>query len=43
MSLTAQLATWTVASLAMVVLWFRVFKPEFPENPHRHLGWRSHR
>ena len=26
LSLTAQLATWTLASLAMVVLWFRVFK-----------------
>jgi membrane protein implicated in regulation of membrane protease activity len=26
LSLTAQLAVWTVASLAMVVLWFRVFK-----------------
>ncbi len=26
LSLTAQLATWTIASLAMVVLWFRVFK-----------------
>ena len=24
---TAQLALWTVASLAMVALWFRVFKP----------------
>ena len=29
MSVTAQLATWTLASLAMVVLWFRVFKPSF--------------
>ena len=28
-SLTAQLATWTLASLAMVILWFRVFKPSF--------------
>lgn len=26
LSPTAQIATWTVASLAMVVLWFRVFK-----------------
>jgi len=26
LSLTAQLALWTIASLAMVVLWFRVFK-----------------
>jgi len=26
LSLTAQLATWTLASLAMVALWFRVFK-----------------
>lgn len=29
LSLTAQLATWTVLSLAMVALWFRVFKPSF--------------
>ena len=29
LSLTAQLALWTVASLAMVVLWFRVFKRNF--------------
>lgn len=29
LSLTAQLAIWTVASAAMVVLWFRVFKPSF--------------
>lgn len=29
LSLTAQLATWTLASLAMVVLWFRVFKQNF--------------
>ena len=29
MSLTAQLATWTLASIAMVVLWFRVFKQSF--------------
>lgn len=27
LSLTAQLALWTVASLMMVSLWFRVFKP----------------
>lgn len=27
MSLTAQLLTWTLASVAMVVLWFRIFKP----------------
>ncbi len=26
-ALTAQVAVWTLASLAMVVLWFRVFKP----------------
>ena len=26
-SLTAQLAIWTLSSLAMVALWFRVFKP----------------
>ena len=32
LSLTAQLATWTVASLAMVVLWFRVFKPGFQKT-----------
>jgi len=29
LSLTAQLATWTLASLAMVFLWFRVFKQSF--------------
>jgi hypothetical protein len=29
LSLTAQLATWTLASLAMVGLWFRVFKRSF--------------
>ena len=29
LSLTAQLGTWTLASLAMVVLWFRVFKQSF--------------
>jgi hypothetical protein len=29
LSLTAQLALWTVASLAMVVLWFQVFKRSF--------------
>ena len=28
---TAQIATWTLASLAMVVLWFRVFK----QNRHK--------
>jgi membrane protein implicated in regulation of membrane protease activity len=28
MSITAQLALWTVASLAMVMLWFSVFRPE---------------
>jgi membrane protein implicated in regulation of membrane protease activity len=28
-SLTTQIALWTAASLAMVVLWFRVFKPGF--------------
>lgn len=27
LSLTAQLLTWTLASIAMVVLWFRIFKP----------------
>ena len=32
LSLTAQLATWTAASLAMVVLWFRVFKPGFQKT-----------
>lgn len=31
LSLTAQLALWTVLSLAMVALWFRVFKP----NAHK--------
>jgi hypothetical protein len=29
LSLTAQLATWTLATLAMVFLWFRVFKQSF--------------
>lgn len=29
LSMTAQLAIWTFTSLAMVVLWFRVFKPGF--------------
>lgn len=27
LSLTAQLLTWTLASVAMVALWFRIFKP----------------
>lgn len=27
LSFTAQLGVWTVASVAMVVLWFRVFRP----------------
>jgi len=27
LSLTTQLAGWTLASVAMVLLWFRVFKP----------------
>ena len=27
LSLTVQLLTWTLASVAMVVLWFRIFKP----------------
>ena len=31
LSPTAQIATWTLASLAMVVLWFRVFK----QNRHK--------
>jgi len=29
---TAQLATWTLASIAMVVLWFRVFKQSFQKT-----------
>ena len=29
LAITAQLATWTLASLAMVGLWFRVFKQSF--------------
>lgn len=29
LSLTVQLAIWTAASLAMVMLWFKVFKPSF--------------
>lgn len=32
LSLTSQLATWTIASLAMVVLWFRVFKQSFDKT-----------
>lgn len=32
LSVTTQLAIWTVASLAMVVLWFRVFKPGFQKT-----------
>ena len=32
LSLTAQLATWTLASIAMVVLWFRVFKQSFQKT-----------
>jgi len=28
LSLTAQIGTWTVLSLVMVGLWFRVFKPD---------------
>lgn len=32
LSLTAQLATWTLASLAMVWLWFRVFKQNFKKT-----------
>lgn len=27
--LTFQIATWTLASVAMIVLWFRMFKPGF--------------
>lgn len=29
MDLTGQLLLWTLASLAMVALWFRIFKPGF--------------
>lgn len=32
LSLTAQLATWTLASLAMVWLWFRVFQQSFKKT-----------
>ena len=28
-SLTFQIATWTLASVAMIVLWFKIFKPGF--------------
>jgi len=31
-SVTAQLATWTLASIAMVILWFRVFKQSFQKT-----------
>jgi membrane protein implicated in regulation of membrane protease activity len=27
LGMTAQILTWTIASLAMVVLWFKIFKP----------------
>ncbi|PKO94460.1 MAG: hypothetical protein CVU16_02965 [Betaproteobacteria bacterium HGW-Betaproteobacteria-10] len=33
LSLTAQVAVWTLASLVMVVLWFRIFK----QNRHKTL------
>lgn len=29
LSLAAQLSLWTVASIAMVILWFRIFKPGY--------------
>lgn len=29
LSATAQVVTWTLASIAMVILWFRVFKQNF--------------
>jgi len=29
LSATAQVATWTLASLALVILWFKVFKQSF--------------
>lgn len=32
LSLPAQLATWTLASLAMVWLWFKVFKQSFQKT-----------
>jgi len=32
LSPTVQLATWTLASLAMVALWFKVFKPSFAKT-----------
>jgi hypothetical protein len=32
LSLAAQLATWTLASLAMVWLWFKVFKQSFQKT-----------
>jgi len=32
LSATAQVATWTLASLALVVLWFKVFKQSFQKT-----------
>lgn len=32
LSTTAQLSLWAVASVAMVVLWFRIFKPDYQKT-----------
>lgn len=32
LSATAQIATWTLASLALVILWFKVFKQSFQKT-----------
>ena len=32
MSVTAQLSLWAVASVAMVILWFRIFKPDYQKT-----------
>lgn len=32
LSTTAQLSLWTVASVAMVILWFRIFKPGYQKT-----------
>ncbi len=32
LSATAQVATWTLASLALVILWFKVFKQSFQKT-----------
>ena len=43
LSLTAQLATWTFGLAGHGGALVPRLQARFPENPHRHLGWRSHR